>query len=135
MSSSRAGLPTTTSPPGAIDTTLGTNLSPSSPGIILGPVRSMNATKLLVVPRSIPTICPDDVKSISMLVAGCWLLVAGFERLLNLGHEVEDVLATVQHIPDLSQYIPRLRRVVFHKQRRQFLIGRGQHTREILLGL
>src|ERR1700692_2755808 len=55
ISSWRALLPTTISPPGATETTLGTSLSPSSPAMTSGLVRFIHATRLLVVPRSIPT--------------------------------------------------------------------------------
>src|SRR6266852_5041343 len=48
---SRASAPAITSPEGVTDTTLGT-----IPERILGPVSSITATRLLVVPRSIPTI-------------------------------------------------------------------------------
>ena len=47
---------------GVSDTTLGTSLSPSSPGITSGLVRFIQATRLLVVPRSIPTTVVVVVK-------------------------------------------------------------------------
>ncbi len=43
---------------GPTETTLGTSLSPSSPTITSGAVRFIHATRLLVVPRSMPTTVP-----------------------------------------------------------------------------
>ena len=53
---SRAGLPTRTLPPSSKYTTEGTRLRPSAPGITRGVPFSTMATRLFVVPRSIPTI-------------------------------------------------------------------------------
>src|SRR6202035_5807803 len=105
MSSSRAGLPTTISPDGLIDTTLGTSLSPSAPGIIFGPVRSMKATRLLVVPRSMPTTRSVVPKSISMSGCGLWDVGGGRQGFVDFAHKIQDIFPTVQHAPDLRQHV------------------------------
>src|SRR5260370_39985208 len=93
MSSSRAALPTTISPDGLMETTLGTSLSPSAPGMILGPVRSRKAARLLVVPRSMPMTFSVVPKSMSM--RGGRLLVIGGRLFVDFVQEVLDVLAAV----------------------------------------
>src|SRR5258708_40313712 len=100
MRRSRAAFPTTISPDGLMETTLGTSLSPSAPGIILGPVRSRKAARLLVVPRSIPMTFSVVPKSMSM--GGGWLLVIGGQLFVDFVQQVLNVLAAVQSAPDFS---------------------------------
>src|SRR5579862_1633366 len=106
---SRASAPAITSPDGVTDTTLGT-----IPDRIRGPVSSITATRLLVVPRSIPTIF-DSVfpKSISNV---------DIQFLFNIPDQVRNVSPAVQRTSHRLQQRSVLGRVVLGEQRRQSVI-------------
>src|SRR5436190_23200720 len=90
---SRASDPAITSPDSVTDTTLGT-----MPERIRGPVRSMTATRLLVVPRSIPTILGSAwPKSICRV---------DIQFLFDITHQVRHILAPIQHRANLVEYGP-----------------------------
>src|SRR5579864_4362255 len=82
---SRASAPAITSPEGVTDTTLGT-----IPESILGPVNSITATRLLVVPRSIPTIF-DSVFPKSIWKGDIQFLTGG-------AHVVRDISADIEQV-------------------------------------
>src|SRR5579864_4990168 len=84
-SMSRASAPAITSPEGVTDTTLGT-----IPERILGPVSSITATKLLVVPRSIPTIFD------SVFPKSIWK--GDIQFLPGSAHVVRDISADIEQI-------------------------------------
>src|SRR5258708_5457859 len=72
------------------ETTLGTSLSASLPGITSGRVRFMCATRLLVVPRSMPT-------TLSLLSNSIWNMGSGVVRLSD---QVGDVFTAVEEAAD-----------------------------------
>src|SRR5436190_22634495 len=97
---SRASDPAITSPDSFTDTTLGT-----MPERMRGPVRSITATRLLVVPRSIPTILGSAwPKSICRV---------DIQILFSVTHEIRDVPAETQEISDGNEY-RRTNRLVGH---------------------
>src|SRR5208337_2515359 len=102
----RAGSPTMMPPSGSMLTTDGHSVLPDGPGIHLGsPVcASTYATKLFVVPRSMPTIFP---------MKSCQLPVIRFQLepgptttlqqfLLNVHYQIANVRAAIQKIVELS---------------------------------
>src|SRR5689334_25407983 len=90
-SMSRASAPAITSPEGVTDTTLGT-----IPERIRGPVRSITATRLLVVPRSMPTMRGSAwPKSICRV---------DIQFLFDVAQQVRHVLAAIQHRANLVQH-------------------------------
>src|SRR5450432_2465695 len=93
MRSWRAGLPTVISPAGETETMLGTSLAPSSPGMTRGAPESMMATRLLVVPRSMPTMWSEEPKSICSTMG------------LHLFYKIADVLAAVQEGADFRMRV------------------------------
>src|SRR5437016_3998089 len=108
-----------------METTLGTSLFPSAPGMISGPVRSMNATRLFVVPRSIPTIrgcLPKSICNVDIL------LRRGSERPFHFCYEILDVLPAVQRRANLRENLTIVRRVVFLEQRLQLAVGFRKHA-------
>src|ERR1700676_1214314 len=80
---SRASAPAITSPDGATETTLGT-----IPERMRGPVRSITATRLLVVPRSIPTI-----RGLAWPKSICRVDI---QFLFDLTHQVRHIFAAIQ---------------------------------------
>src|SRR5712691_7732889 len=117
---SRASEPAITSPLGAADTTLGI-----IPDRIRGPVSSITATRLLVVPRSIPTIFElDSPKSI-------WSVDIQF--LFDFPYQVRDVAAAVQDRANLIEHRRLARRVILLEQTRERTIDFRSHCRETLL--
>src|SRR5215472_10167576 len=123
MSSSRARFPTTISPDSLTETTLGTSLSPSAPGMILGPVRSMKATRLLVVPRSMPTtrsLVPKSIWNIETL--GRWEKCR-----LHLHQKILDVFSAVQQGTDGHQGFPLQLRIVGGKKPAEVVIDLVHH--------
>src|SRR5436305_1900954 len=68
---------------------LGTSLSPSSPRMTSGFVRFIHATRLFVVPRSMPT-------TLSWLSNSIW-------NMRSFIDQIRDVLAAVQQSADLNQ--------------------------------
>src|SRR5258706_1448336 len=82
---SRASAPAITSPEGVTDTTLGT-----IPERILGPVNSITATRLLVVPRSIPTIF-DSVFPKSIWKGDIQFLPGGAEVVREVSMDIQEV--------------------------------------------
>src|SRR5579863_5160150 len=127
---SRAGLPTTISPDLLTETTLGTSLSPSSPGMILGPVRSMNAIRLLVVPRSMPTTRSLVPKSIWNIGSGGW-----DQRFLHFVQQILNILAAVQKRADGSERLTLGCRVVGLIQSLQVVIDLAHDAGETLFSL
>src|SRR5215472_320943 len=85
----RAGSPTMTLPSGSRLTIDGQSVLPYGPGIHFGwPVcPSMYAARLLVVPRSIPTILPINALQ---------------QFLLHVGYEISDVRAAIQQVVQLG---------------------------------
>src|SRR3954469_19712527 len=114
MSRSRASLPAMISPDERTETTLGT-----MPVRMRGPVRSITDTRLLVVPRSIPTMCDfDSPKSICRV---------DMKFFLDVSDEVGDIAAAIQRCADLIQ---RCGVTGFREQRLQFCVGLGKHGTE-----
>src|SRR5712671_6050801 len=116
ISSCRARLPTMISPFGESDTTLGTSLSPSSPLKTSGRVRFMHATRLLVVPRSIPTTLPILSNSI-------WNI--------GLGYKIRYVLPAVQEPSNGRERVAIAGCVPLAKGLLQFGINFAPHAFEL----
>src|SRR6266403_119812 len=104
----RAGSPTMTLPSGSRLTTEGQSVLPYGPGIHFGrPVcGSVYATRLLVVPRSIPTMRPISVFNTQSSVIS-QKAKARINRLelqqflLNVGHQIPNVRAAIQQLVQL----------------------------------
>src|SRR5450432_2608834 len=99
---------------GRRDTTLGTSLSPSSPSITSGFVRFIHATRLLVVPRSMPT-------TLSWFSNSIW----------NMGgfiDQIRHVLAPVEQCPHFAQRKAVVRSVPRGKLHSQFAIDFIPHV-------
>ena len=79
------------SPSGVTETTLGTSLSPSTPGMTRARSDPCTATRLLVVPRSMPTMWPVgvDVRNQS----GRWTFSSSS---VYFAHQIRDVFPPVQ---------------------------------------
>src|SRR5579862_7464459 len=103
MSISRASAPAITSPDSVTDTTLGT-----IPERMRGPVRSITATRLLVVPRSMPTMrgsaWPKSICSVDI------------QFLFDVAQEVRHVLAAIERRANLIKHRPILRFVIAREQ-------------------
>src|SRR5579864_5033363 len=90
---SRASEPAITSPDSVTDTTLGT-----IPERMRGPVRSITATRLLVVPRSIPTMRGLEwPKSICRV---------DIQFLFDFTHQIRHILAAIQGAANLVEHGP-----------------------------
>src|SRR5260370_30395867 len=104
----RAGSPTIIPPSGSMLTTEGQSVLPDGPGIHLGcPVcASTYATRLLVVPRSIPTILPMKVFSNQFSVLSnprpkvCKLQ----QLLLDVYYQIPDIRTAIQQVVKLAHY-------------------------------
>src|ERR1700693_1906527 len=88
----RAGSPTTMLPSGSRLTTDGHNVLPCGPTIHRGcsVAGSTQATRLYVVPRSIPTMRP-------------MLPLSPRELFLDVGHQIPDVRTAIQDFIDLRE--------------------------------
>src|ERR1700712_3097326 len=93
---------------------LGTSLSPSSPRITSGFPRFIQATRLFVVPRSMPT-------TLSWLSNSIWN-IGGFID------QVGNVFAAIQQAAYLSEVIAVLRGIPPGKLRLQFGVSFSAHS-------
>src|SRR5579864_4747989 len=96
---SRASEPAITSPDSVTDTTLGT-----MPERMRGPVRSITATRLLVVPRSMPTM-----RGLAWPKSICRVDI---EFLFDLTDQVRYILAAIQSAANLVERRPVPRFVI-----------------------
>src|SRR5512143_3010845 len=120
MSISRASAPAITSPDSVTDTTLGT-----IPESMRGPVRSITATRLLVVPRSIPTMrglaWPQSICSVDI------------QFLLYIPHEIRQVFASILRRAHLVPHGSVWLLVVSYGEAGQARVGVAQHAGEPFL--
>src|SRR5579862_6261574 len=115
MSISRASAPAITSPDSVTDTTLGT-----IPERMRGPVRSITATRLLVVPRSMPTM-----RGLAWPKSICRVDI---QFLFDIAQQVRHVLATIERRANLIQHGLVRALVVACEQAGQVCIRFAQHT-------
>src|SRR5579862_6919556 len=131
---SRASLPAITSPASETETTLGT-----MPERMRGPVSSITATRLLVVPRSIPTIlgcespeCPAPPKSICIVVIQCrhsmWLSNGDIQFLRSVPHQVGDVAPAIQSAANFIQHGPVTRDVISRERSLHRPVNLAEHS-------
>src|SRR6185369_2391646 len=120
ISISRASAPAITSPDSVTDTTLGT-----IPERIRGPVRSITATRLLVVPRSMPTM-----RGLAWPKSICRVDI---QFLFDVAQQVRHVLSAIQHRANLVEHgLVRLF-VITCEETGQACIRFAEHAREPLL--
>src|SRR6185369_7828260 len=116
ISISRASAPAITSPDSVTDTTLGT-----IPERIRGPVRSITAMRLLVVPRSMPTM-----RGLAWPKSICRVDIQFF---LDIAQQVRYVLAAIQHRANLFQHGGIGLPVITDKESAESRIRIAQHAR------
>src|SRR5271170_3754838 len=124
-SMSRASAPAITSPLGVTATTLGT-----IPDRMRGPVSSITATRLLVVPRSMPII--GDLRPSPKSI--CRLDIR-FQFLVYFAHQIRHIFPPVQRPADFIEQQTRRRSIVFFKQPGKRGIDFVAHSLKPLLSL